>query len=86
MFLVKNWEMFYTIARQTGDEDLVDQVSIDVVNKRYLLDINVSDIMTDGYDDEMNEINSVYVSRFVFDLIIEGLNRQGFKQIQYSDI
>ena len=37
MFLVKDWEMFYTDSK--NNEDLVDQVSIDKENKRYVVKI-----------------------------------------------
>jgi len=78
MFLVKDWEMFYTDSK--NNEDLVDQVSIDKANKRYVLDIDADILVTDGYDEEMNEVESFYVSRFIFDIIIDALKQKGFKQ------
>ena len=61
------WEMFYTNSK--NDEDLVDQISIDVRNKRYVLDTDAPDMVTDGYDENDEPIESNYVSRFVFDII-----------------
>ena len=84
MFLVKDWEMFYTHSNKSSEEDcLVDQISIDKVNKRYIFDIDANDIVTDGYDSEMNEINSIYVSRLVFDIIVQGIKECGFKEAKY---
>lgn len=77
-----NWEMFYTTSKK--DEERVDQVSIDVANKRYVLEINAKDEVTDGYDEFGEEINSVFVSRFVFDLIINGLKNSGFKEVKLN--
>lgn len=62
---------------------MVDQISIDKVNKRYILDIDANDLVTDGYDGEMNEVNSMYVSRFIFDIIVQGIKERGFKEAKY---
>ena len=84
MFLAKDWEMFYTDSHKSSKEKyLVDQISIDKVNKRYILDIDANDLVTDGYDSEMNEINSNYVSRLVFDIIVQGIKERGFKEAEY---
>ena len=85
MFLATDWEMFYThAAGAPKDSDLVDQVSIDETNKRYILDINAMDLITEGIDQKGNEINSFYVSRLVFDIIIEGLEQRGFKRVTFA--
>ena len=79
MFLMKNWELFYTDAKGAKEEDdLVDQVSIDTVNKRYVLDEGVSDMLTDGYDEENEPIYSKYVSREVFAMLVDALKRNGY--------
>ena len=84
MFLVKDWEMFHTGSHKSSEEEyLVDQISIDKVNKRYILDIDANDLVTDGYDGEMNEVNSMYVSRFIFDIIVQGIKERGFKEAKY---
>ena len=62
---------------------MVDQISIDKVNKRYILDIDTNDLVTDGYDGEMNEVNSMFVSRFIFDIIVQGIKERGFKEAKY---
>ena len=85
MFLIKDWEMFYTDAiNATEDNNLVDQISIDKVNKRYVLDIDAADLVTDGYDEAGDAINSTYVSRLVFDIIVEGLKQHGFKSVVFD--
>ena len=84
MFLAKDWEMFYTDSHKSSKEEyLVDQISIDKVNKRYIFDIDADDRVTDGYDYKMNEINSIYVSRLVFDIIVQGIKERGFKEAIY---
>lgn len=69
--------MFYTDS-QLDNEDLVDQISIDTANKRYILDIDAIDMVTDGYDENNEPIYSTYVSRTVFDIIVEGIKRQNY--------
>ncbi len=74
------WEMFYTDSKK--NEDLVDQISIDVKNKRYILDVNLEYWMTEGYDEQENDVVGIgYVSRFVFDIILKAIKDMGFKQI-----
>ena len=80
MFLAEDWEMFYTESR-TGDDMLVDQISIDEVNKRFILDIDVTYLATDGYDDNSRPICSTYVSRFVFETIVNGVKAKGFAEL-----
>ncbi len=85
-FLAKNWEMFYTESEiQNKEEDLVDQLSIDAVNKIFLLYKSVSDMVTDGYDDEGAEIYSTYISREIFDIILQGLKSKGYKEILFNE-
>ena len=80
-FLAKNWEMFFTESKiQNKEKDLVDQVSIDVVNKRYLVDESVDLLVTDGCDEEGTEIYSTYVSKEIFDIILQGLKLKGYKE------
>ena len=81
MSFVHDWELMYTDSK--NDEDLVDQVSIDFRNKRYGLDIDANSCVTDGCDEEGNEIYSHYVSRALFDLVIESLDSKGIKKIDF---
>ena len=81
MKLTTEWEMFYTDSKNY--EDLVHQISIDIENKRYVLDINAEIWVTDGEDENGNEIYSNYVSRFIFDLILKSLKELGFVELHY---
>lgn len=85
MFLVKDWEMFHTDAiNATEDNYLVDQISIDKANKRYVIDIGETYSVTDGYDEAGDPVDSTHVSRLVFDIIVEGLKQRGFKSVTFD--
>lgn len=73
---IEKWEMFYTDSK--NNEDLVDQISIDTKNKRYILDIDADIIVTDGEYEDGTEIYSLYISRYMFDLIVEEIKNRGF--------
>ncbi|MBP3432009.1 MAG: hypothetical protein J6K39_04070 [Clostridia bacterium] len=64
---------------------MVDQISIEVKNKRFILDIGAEVWVTDGYDEEDAPVESMYVSRFIFDLIIEALKRKEFIKIDEKE-
>ena len=84
MLIRKNCEMFYTEAVCSNeDETLVDQVSIDEVNKEYLLETGDSFQITDGFLQGGFELRSLYVSRLVFDIIVQGIKERGFKEAEY---
>ena len=77
------WERFYTDAsRQNGDSDLVNVIFIDVFNKVYVFDQEITDANIDGFDEFDNEIYSIYVSREVFDILLQGLKVKGYKQVK----
>ena len=84
MFLVKDWEMFYTDLKSGDDDDFVDQISIDIVNKRFILDERVSFMATDGYDVTGEEIASIYLKREIFDVLLAGLIDNGYKRIGWN--
>lgn len=75
MSFATEFEMFYT---DSEDEELVNQISIDVRRKRYILDENVHWLCTDGYDEEDNPICSIYVSSVIFDILLKGVKDAGF--------
>lgn len=86
MFLSRKWEMFYTNNKECSSEREVekfDQISVDTMNKRFVLDIGVDILATDGYDDELEPIDSTYVSRTIFDTLLEGLTAKSFKQVEF---
>ena len=80
-FLANESEKFYTDSKNKK-EDLVDQISIDVLNKEYVLDLEVPISITDGYDEDGNEIYAIYISREVFDILLQGLKLNNYNQIQ----
>lgn len=85
MFNVTEWELFYTTSEK--DEDyLVNQICIDAVNKRYILETDVSCYVTDGFDECGNEIFSTYVSKEVFDILVKSVKENGFKECGYGDL
>ncbi|HHW89473.1 MAG TPA: hypothetical protein GX745_01015 [Clostridiales bacterium] len=79
-FLSKDWEMFYTTSKADKDK-LVDQISIDKINKRYILDTDVREVLS-GSEESHELIFSCFVSRLVFDCILEGLKKRGF--VEYA--
>ena len=77
------WENFYSETKQPNqEEDFVDQISIDVINKVYVLYEHIDDAVIGGEDEEGNEISLFYVSREVFDVILEGLKSKGYKEVR----
>lgn len=72
-------EMFYTTSK--NDVDMYDQIYIFKKSKKYILEIEERDWCNSAYDiDSCSEIMPTYVSRTVFDLIVERLRKKGFKQ------
>lgn len=84
MLIRKNCEMFYTkVLGSNEDESIVDQISIDEVNKKYLLETGDSFQITDGILPGGYELNSIYVSKLIFDIIVQGIKERGFKEAKY---
>ena len=77
----QEWERFYTDAKGQDEESFVDQISIDVINKVYVIDEEVDIAETDGEDKDGDEIYSFYVSREVFDILLQGLKLNEYRQI-----
>jgi len=66
-------ERFYTDA--TTKNDLYDLLIVDANNKFYKLLVKVKDLELDGYDEFNNEIYSLYVSRYVFNAILNSVKK-----------
>ena len=77
---IDKWEMFYT--KSNNSADFIDQISIDVENKRYILDLDADIAVTDSVDEEDNYTNSIEVGRFIFDLIIKSIKEMGFVELK----
>ena len=78
--MTENWQVFHTYVKDSDDK--VDQISIDEQNRRYVLDRNVSDLVIDSESEGGNCINSIDVSRFVFEIIVEAVREKGFKELK----
>ena len=74
-----DWEDFYTIS--LNDEDLVDYVSINTKQKKYMLYIDVDDLITDSVDEDGNYDTNMFVSREVFNFIIKGLKENNYTRL-----
>ena len=84
MFNYEEWELFYTNSDK--DDDYVNQICIDVARKRYILELDADHRVTDGFDEFGNEIYSYYVSKEIFNIIVNGVKESGFKECQYSEV
>ena len=76
MALFKNGDSFYTDAKGYG----VDILSIDIEHKQFYLYKNASEIDTDGCDEFGEEYDSSYVSRAVFDMLLEAVKLHGYQE------
>ena len=85
MLIFNSWEMFRTISNH--DEQAEDVISIDSKNKRYILDIGVVGYVTgdysygDAYEDEGDLTYVVHVSRYIFDMIVNGVKEKNFTEL-----
>ena len=57
-----------------------DILSIDIEHKQFYLYKNASDIDVDGCDEFGEEHDSSYVSREVFDMLVEAVKLHGYKE------
>ena len=82
-----NWERFYTDAKGYAEEAMmVDQIEIDIKNNRFVLLENADFAITDGEDENGEEQYSSYVSREMFDLLVEALKAKGLKQTTWQEV
>ena len=76
-------EMFSTESK--NDPDMFDRLYIIGIRKKYILEIEDSDFLEGLYDVEAGyEVLPTIVSRAIFDLIISGLGKRGFRKIKTS--
>lgn len=81
MAWLKEVESFYTDAKgYEVDDCLVDMLYIDTEHKQFCLAKCVSDMNTDGFDESGEEYFSTYVSREVFDMLVEAVKLHGYKE------
>lgn len=74
-----DWEDFY--ATSLNDEDLVDYVSINTKQKKYMLYIDADYLITDSVDEDGNYDTNMFVSREVFNFIIKGLKENNYTRL-----
>ena len=83
MFLMKGWEMFYA-ERKNGDQEnkVFDELSIDVINKRFVYDKNVSEMVTK----RRVCLGSVWGAKCIrsenLDMLVEQLKAHGYKELR----
>ena len=72
-------EMFCTDSK--NDWEWYDQIYIVRSAGRYILEVEERDYCVHAYDiDTCCEKSPTYVDRFIFDMIVDGLNKMGFKR------
>ena len=82
-----DWERFYTDAKGYAEEDMmVDQVEIDIKKNRFILVEKADFAITDGQDENGEEVYSNYISREMFDLLVDALKAKGLKQITSHEV
>ena len=82
-----NWERFYTDSLEYSEEEMiVDQIEIDIKNNRFVLVKDADFAITDGEDENGDEQYSNYVSREMFDLLVEALKAKGLKQTTWQEV
>lgn len=82
-----NWERFYTDAIGYAEEDMiVDQIEIDIKNNRFVLVESADFAITDGEDENGEESYSNYISREMFDLLVDALKAKGLKQTTWQEV
>ena len=75
-----DWEIFYTNSK--ADDYLIDYIEIDVENKRYSIAKDEKDYITGGYDLFGNPINTSYMSREAFRMLIKGIKASNYTEIK----
>lgn len=79
-----DWEDFYTTS--LNDEDLVDYISVNTKQKKYMLYIDANDLITDSVDIDGNYTENMLVSREVFDFIVKGIEDNNYTRlVEYED-
>ena len=80
---MKGWEKFYA-ERKNGDQEnkVFDELSIDVINKRFVYDKNVSEMVTK----RRVCLGSVWGAECIrsenLDMLVEQLKAHGYKELR----
>lgn len=84
----ENWAIYYCDNSESTVNEYpgyVDVISIDIKNKRYVLDIHCDERCMDGYYEDDTEKISVYMSREVFEMLLIGVKEKGYTQVKEKD-
>jgi len=73
MSFTDEWDVYYTDNEQ--DENMIDIIYIHKNKKEYFVHTNAFDYEIDGCDEDDNEIYSTYVSRFVYNTLLDQCKR-----------
>ena len=85
MNMYKKWECFYCDNSESSENEYpeyVDVISIDIENKKYVLDIHCDERTINGDCEDDIEIIPSYVSREVFDMILVGMKEKDYIKIK----
>lgn len=80
-YLLKNWEIIYTDAK-SGKEGYADELSIDHINKRYVLDVDMCDTYIIGDNSDEIILHPCYVSTLKFINTVKNLKESGYKELR----
>lgn len=83
MFLMSGWEMFYT-ERKNGEKEskIFDELSIDVLNKRFILDKNMSMRVTEKRECMGHVWGANCIRSENFDMLVEMLKLRGYTELR----
>lgn len=78
-------EIFYTEANEPdgslSNGGWAGILYIDVERKRYVLDRHILEMNTDGYYEDATEVVSDYISKTLFEIMVEAIQNKGFRRL-----
>jgi len=78
-------EIFYTEANEPdgslSNDEWVDMLYIETERKRYVLDRHILEMNTDGYYEDATEVVSHYISKTLFEIMVEAIQNKGFRKL-----
>lgn len=82
-YLLKEWEIMFTDAN-SGKDGYADELSIDRINKRYILDIDVCDncLFPDAKTSNELLLHQSYVSKLKFVQTLNMLKNENYTELR----
>ena len=78
-------EIFYTEANEPdgslSNGGRVDIIYIEAERERYVLDRHIPEMNTDGYYEDATEVVSHYISKTLFEIMVEAIQNKGFRKL-----